>query len=200
MNQKGMSLIEVVVSLTIMSIVVVMVFRFVQVGLNTSSSTTKTANIQKEAQTTVNQLKDWIMETNKGIVCYGPGVNYDQVVALYNDGETAKERYVQLIFYRAAEQALYYEKVAVTGSEFCGTEREIAALAEQISLTGTWKEYLFSQYISSFSLERSSRKSKQVTLSITYENQGKSYETSNIIMMRNEPQENPAEYSWEENP
>lgn len=192
MNQKGLSLIEVVVSLTIMTIVVAMVSRFVIVGLNTSSSTTKTGNIQREAQTTINQMKDWIMGTNKGIVCYGRSDWYDKAVAIYHKGE-AEENYVQLIFYREGDACLYYDKVPVEKTTF--EERDVQIHAEKIDTSGTWENYVFSKYVSEFHVVVSGASKQQVRLAIGYSNAGKTYRLETVINMRNKPESNPAKYN-----
>ncbi len=192
MNQKGLSLIEVVVSLTIMTIVVAMVFRFVIVGLNTSSSTTKTGNIQREAQTTINQMKDWIMGTNKGIVCYGRSDWYDKAVAIYHKGE-AEENYVQLIFYREGDACLYYDKVPVEKTTF--EERDVQIHAEKIDTSGTWENYVFSKYVSEFHVVVSETNKQQVRLAIGYSNAGKTYRLDTVTNMRNKPESDPAKYN-----
>lgn len=192
MNQKGLSLIEVVVSLTIMTIVVAMVFRFVIVGLNTSSSTTKTGNIQREAQTTINQMKDWIMGTNKGIVCYGRSDWYDKAVAIYHKGE-AEENYVQLIFYREGDACLYYDKVPVEKTTF--EERDVQIHAEKINTSGTWENYVFSKYVSEFNVVISETNKQQVRLAIGYSNAGKTYRLDTVTNMRNKPESDPAKYN-----
>ena len=192
MNQKGLSLIEVVVSLTIMTIVVAMVFRFVIVGLNTSSSTTKTGNIQREAQTTINQMKDWIMGTNKGIVCYGRSDWYDKAVAIYHKGE-AEENYVQLIFYREGDACLYYDKVPVDKTTF--GERDVQTHAEKINTSGTWENYVFSKYVSEFNVVISETNKQQVRLAIGYSNAGKTYRLDTVTNMRNKPESDPAKYN-----
>lgn len=192
MNQKGLSLIEVVVSLTIMTIVVAMVFRFVIVGLNTSSSTTKTGNIQREAQTTINQMKDWIMGMNKGIVCYGRSDWYDKAVAIYHKGE-AEENYVQLIFYREGDACLYYDKVPVEKTTF--EERDVQIHAEKINTSGTWENYVFSKYVSEFNVVISETNKQQVRLAIGYSNAGKTYRLDTVTNMRNKPESDPAKYN-----
>ena len=192
MNQKGLSLIEVVVSLTIMTIVVAMVSRFVIVGLNTSSSTTKTGNIQREAQTTINQMKDWIMGTNKGIVCYGRSDWYDKAVAIYHKGE-AEENYVQLIFYREGDACLYYDKVPVEKTTF--EERDVQIHAEKINTSGTWENYVFSKYVSEFNVVISETNKQQVRLAIGYSNAGKTYRLDTVTNMRNKPESDPAKYN-----
>lgn len=192
MNQKGMSLIEVVVSLTIMTIVAAMVFRFVIVGLNTSSSTTKTANIQREAQTTINQMKDWIMGTNKGILCFEKSTWYDKAVAIYHQGEK-EENYVQLIFYRKGDASLYYDKVQVEKTTF--DESKVQARAEEIDTSDKWENYVFSKYVSEFNVVISGSNKQQVRLAIGYSNAGKTYRLDTVTNMRNKPESNPAMYN-----
>lgn len=184
MNNKGVTLIEVVVSLAILAIVVTSVCSFVNIGMNTSTTSTTIANIQKEAQTVQNQLQTWIMEANQGIKCFKDDTNYDQALVIYHDGSEASDRYVQIIYYRGQDKKLYYHKV-MTSLSFTGTKEQIKADAASIEAAGTWKEYVFSSYVSEVDIDLSHIESQLVTVNIGYEWKEKSYHTNNTIKLRN---------------
>ena len=126
MKNRGLTLIEVLTAVAIIGMVIIAVTGFINAGIKTSSRVNVEANLQKEAQTGLNQVADWVMSANHGIVVYGPyGSYYDQAVCIYHDGKNSEDRYVQILFYRKADCKVYYFKNQVTssfyGNDRCGT-------------------------------------------------------------------------------
>lgn len=69
-KNSGFTLIELVVSLAIMGIVGLVLFEFIAISSKTFRSVNTEVNLQYESQLTVNQLKDLIVDSNRGVV-YG---------------------------------------------------------------------------------------------------------------------------------
>ena len=69
-KDKGLTLVELVTSLAILAIVSVVVVGFISIAGKTFRSVNTEVNLQYEAQLTINQLKDLIVDSNRGIV-YG---------------------------------------------------------------------------------------------------------------------------------
>ena len=69
-RNQGFSLVEILISLTILSIVGLILFSFLAVSSKTFRSVNTEVNLQYEAQLTINQLKDLMVDSNRGIV-YG---------------------------------------------------------------------------------------------------------------------------------
>lgn len=69
-KNSGFALIELVVSLAIMGIVGLVLFEFIAISSKTFRSVNTEVNLQYESQLTINQLKDLIVDSNRGVV-YG---------------------------------------------------------------------------------------------------------------------------------
>lgn len=61
-NNKGTSLIELVIAMTIVAIVLLMIMLFMNTATNCFKLTNDDVNLQMEAQTVINQLSDLVME------------------------------------------------------------------------------------------------------------------------------------------
>ncbi len=150
MKNRGLTLLEVVTSVAILGFVIVAVTGFINTGVKTSSRTNAEANLQKEAQTSINQMTDWIMSANHGIAVYPACTAYDKAVVIYRDGENATDKYVQILYYVAADKRIYYDKVEVSGS-FTGTEAQIQNHASTIQ--SEYSKHLFCEYVEDFDLK-----------------------------------------------
>ncbi len=195
MKNRGLTLIEVLTAVAIIGMVIIAVTGFINAGIKTSSRVNVEANLQKEAQTGLNQVADWVMSANHGIVVYGPyGSYYDQAVCIYHDGKNSEDRYVQILFYRKADCKVYYFKNQVTSS-FYGTQMDVQKVASGLELSHNWDRNIFCQYVEDFNMDISNMAKRYVELKlvlkledIVYNNQQKK------IMLRNEPIANPIEY------
>ncbi|MDO5521451.1 MAG: prepilin-type N-terminal cleavage/methylation domain-containing protein [bacterium] len=192
MDNKGISLIEVVVSLAILGIVVACVGTFLNVGMNTSTTATNIASVQKEAQIVQNQVQSWIMGTNKGIACYKDQTNFDYVAAIYHTGQNASDQYVQLIYYREKEQRLYYHKL-MTDESTTGSLEDIINDANAIEAAADWESYLLSSFVTDINLDTTQIENQVVSFTIDYAVKGKTYHVSNTIKLRNVVSTNPTE-------
>ena len=204
MNNKGLTLIEVLVSIAIMSIVTVCVTGFINIGTKTSSKSQIESSLQREAQTTVNQKTDWVMEATRGIVVYGShgleeseiedptdleNTLYDMAVAIYSDTDT-DELDVQIIFYHKAKRKLYYHKQTIAAGL---RETGIQSIAATLQANG-WEKNLFAQYVEEFKIEQSTYNEQVFNVDIEFKLQQYSFDVSNRIKMRNTPVSDPAAY------
>lgn len=64
-NNKGMSLLELVIAMAISAIVIMMIVSFISAAFRVFRKTNDEVNLQMEAQTTINQLSDILMEAKK---------------------------------------------------------------------------------------------------------------------------------------
>lgn len=110
-DNRGISLIELLVAIAAMSIVTAAVVGFLNVSLQTYRSTNQDIDLQYEAQLVTNQLKDLLIDANN-TVSYDTesvGGSEERVMKIYNkvsstDGTVAEIRWKQ------AEGKLYYAK------------------------------------------------------------------------------------------
>lgn len=194
MKNKGLSLVEVLTAVAILGMVVVAVTGFLTTGLRTSSRQNTESNLQKEAQTSLNQITDWVMSANHGIAVYGTCAYYDQAVGIFHDGALAADKYVQILYYRKSENKVYYKKSSISAT-FHGTETELQNAAATITTDGAWDKHLFCEYVKSFNMDIAHMNEKYVELKLVFELQGIQYNKEvKRITLRNAPVSNPTSY------
>ena len=212
-NNQGFSIIEMLISLTILSIVGLSLFGFLAVASKTFRSVNTEVNLQYESQLTINQLKDLMVDSNRGIV-YGlqPAVGAFTLVDL----ETATSEQVLLQSLEAADPSnvgtvkryliIYnetylpatdsyeYPVIKVVWDPQTGELRyakktfdTIAELeADQYLNSLAASEYgLMSEFASSFSVYMTDIDKKTFTVQLELENGGKKYTTTPSISLRN---------------
>lgn len=194
MRNKGLTLVELLAALAILGLVIVAVTGFLNTGIKTSSRTNVETNLQREAQTSQNQMTDWIMSANHGIAVYPSCGYYDQAVGIYHDGELDSEKYVQILYYRKDDKKVYYDKRFINES-FGGTEIEIQAAADTITTEDAWKKYVFCEYVKEFDLDITNIEKRYVELKMVLKLQDLEYnQDPKKIMLRNKPVTNPTDY------
>ena len=194
MKNKGLALVELLTAVAILGLIIVAVTGFLNTGIKTSSRTNVEANLQREAQTSQNQLTDWIMSANHGIAVYPSCGYYDQAIGIYHDGEMNSEKYVQVLYYRKDDKKVYYDKMAIDDS-FGGTEIEIQASAAAITTEGAWKKYVFCEYVKEFNLDITNIEKNYVELKMVLKLQDLEYnQDPKKIMLRNKLVTDPTDY------
>ena len=209
-GKKGFTLVEIIVSLAIMTIVAGAVGAFVVAGNNSYMRGNKELTLQEEAQLTANQLIDLIIDVEKGISFS----NLTDQKAVDMDGNVAKDvngldvtnasvGELRLINndnsymirwqgdagadYADANQVYLYE---VTNSKD----------AEGKLVVGDFdaaKPALMAEHVSSFSVDLSELDKRKVVLNMTFTYQDKSYDISETIKLRNDLSSEPSSiYSW----
>lgn len=167
MRNKGFTLIELVVSMAILSVIGIGIAGFVCVSLQQYLMSHSEVDIQYEAQVTQNKLQDMVMDVTSGIsVSSSP----DPVLYLYNyDRQKNRKLRTQLTF-QQAEAKLYYQKWYLDASDT--TEGP----------AGTWKlepdslEEVLSEFVDEFKVTLYGVDDKK----ITGENTGSSIKKVNI--------------------
>lgn len=194
MKNRGLSLIEVLTAVAILGMVVVAVSGFMTTGINTSSRANVEASLQKEAQTGLNQVTDWVMSANHGIAVYGPCGYYDKAVGIYHDGESSADKYVQVLYYRQADNTVYYDKLDITPT-FQGTQIQIQNQASSIEASSSWKNHLFCEYVKNFDMDISHLADQYVELTLVLELKGMQYNKDpKRITLRNKAVLDPTNY------
>lgn len=142
-NDKGFTLIEVVVTFAILSILTVAVYGFAIVASNTYQRQTKDVEVQYEAQLVTNQIHELAIDTGLAVSyshdAVTPGtidVNVANMgmsdadftatatkeLAIYN-----KDRYYVLQWVKADEKIYYYEYEVVAGAFVCKVDKVLMA-------------------------------------------------------------------------
>ena len=209
-GKKGFTLVEIIVSLAIMTIVAGAVGAFVIAGNNSYMRGNKELTLQEEAQLTANQMIDLIIDVEKGISFS----NLTDQKAVDMDGNVAKDvngldvtnasvSELRLINndnsymirwqggagadYADANQVYLYE---VTNSK----DAEGKLVVGDFDVA---KPALMAEHVSSFSVDLSELDKRKVVLNMTFTYQDKSYEISETIKLRNDLSSEPSRiYSW----
>lgn len=208
-GSKGFSLVEVVVSLAIMAVVGGAVSAFVLVGSNSYKRGSQELTLQEEAQLTANQMIDSIIDVEKGVVFAG-GITGDAVdldgssaiasdvpvaeLRLYNEDNVYMLRWQgddgsgyatanQVFLYEAANSWVDEEGNAVSKN----TPGARVVPGNPSGSTG----YLMAQYVTSFDVNLGDIARRRVVLNMDFDYQGKLYNISETIRLRNEVTDKP---------
>ena len=194
-GKKGFTLVEIIVSLAIMSIVAGAVGAFVIAGNNSYMRGNKELTLQEEAQLTANQLIDLIIDVERGIsfrTTTGQAVdeagnpvadnvpvselllrNNDNVYMVRWQGQTAGAEYAsanQLYLYETANTKDVDGKITAWGDPSDPSQATPSLMAE---------------YVTAFNIDLTDLEKRKVKLEMTFVYQDKSYnvsETSSFVM------------------
>jgi len=212
-KNQGFTLIEMIVSLAILAIVGLILVSFISISTKTFRSLNTEVDIQYESQLTVNQLKDLIMDSNRGIT-YGlqPVVGNFSVVDLENQNSEStilanlegadvsnvgKVKRCLLIYnqeYTAATDTYKYPVIKIVWDPVTGqlnygkkTFSDLTSLeADKYLNSLTTSDYsLMSEYTDNFSINMINTADKTISLSLSLADAGKDYSTTPTISLRN---------------
>ena len=206
-GKKGFTLVEIIVSLAIMSIVAGAVGAFVIAGNNSYMRGNKDLTLQEEAQLTANQLIDLIIDVERGISFHettGQAVdeagntvadnvpvselllrNNDNVYMVRWQGQTAGAEYAsvnQLYLYEAANTKDADGKITAWGDPSDPSQATPSLMAE---------------YVTAFNIDLTNLEKRKVKLEMTFVYQDKSYNVSETIKLRNDLSDEESDgYVW----
>lgn len=181
-NQKGFSLVEVLIAMSILSVVCFMAFRFMSSSSKLFSKTNAEVNIQTEAQNAANTIKDLIMDCQVSVAYFDTkmdptnvfednGVIYSDVLLVSNNNE-------QFLIYpnpSKADELLYLSR-----------KRNDSTGKFDISFNPADAEVL-AQFVEEFKVDTSRfDATKMVDFSLVYSSRGKEYEGNYQVRMRND--------------
>lgn len=177
-DNKGFSLIELVVVVAILAVIGLAVVGFMGTGTNLFGSVSNEVDVQEEAQLTLNQISDMVTSSSRGVSYY------------YGDSETNVELsdsdvpedvnrktlviyntdYIYNIIWKADDKKIYLRKDAID---------ESGAITEG-------KESLMAEYVIAFSPSlKNAQQKNYITLKVTFKANKKEYTTSQNFTMRN---------------
>lgn len=102
LNNRGFTLVELLVVMAILSVVGGIVILFLQSGIHSYESTSKEVDMQYDAQVLLNQIESYVIGTNLGLA------QKDDVVHIYNKDETGILQ--ETLFWDSDAKTLSYEK------------------------------------------------------------------------------------------
>ena len=170
-NNKGFSLIELIVALAILSVAGVSIFGFVMNTSRSYSQTNKEVKLQYEQQLAVNQIRDMVVESDKGI--YFDSTS--KTLALYGATKTVgTDTYYPVTVIRFVEPE---------GKLYFGT-REFTTVSE-ISFAAVTDLKVLSENVTKFEADLTGVKRDKVLLDITFTVGEKEQKVTETVALRN---------------
>lgn len=111
-ENRGLTLVELLVTIAILSIVLLIATSFMTTGSRTFAKGNADTQVQKEAELAVNQMEDMIIDVNGGVDLQKDDATGDRELILYNaGGDNGVVEYTkESIIYKKAEQKLVCSK------------------------------------------------------------------------------------------
>ncbi len=189
-DQKGLSLVELVVAIAILAIVATAIAGFMVTGSRSYASTSSEVNIQYESQLTTNQISDLLIDATEGISYEIDGSLYNKdsegpaspsnkklsiFTSVVNPTSGLSDYFADIVEWKLSDQKLYYSRYHVTKTG------NVYTLG-----TAVTTNKLMSDYATGFSANLDQVSSNNIfQLSMDFENAGKKYHTNNNITLRN---------------
>lgn len=170
-NNKGFSLVELIVALAIFAIVGLALVGFVASSTNNFNRSNEEIGLQYEQQLVVNQVRDIIIESGEGIY-YDDTTKLLTIYGSLKQVNDVKKYPVSFVSYKATDKKLY-----LSSAEFANTT--------DISYANAGTASLFAEDVTNFSADLSQVKKGKVTFSITFERGGKTKSVTETVALRN---------------
>lgn len=189
-DQKGFTLVELLVAVAIAAIVGGAVLGFMVIGARSFSSTSTEVNLQHEAQLAFNQLQDLLIDTTVGIeYMYGATETDETLVSSESDIPTGaafkklrmyNTDVIYEVVWSRAESRLYYNEYDALES----TDAEGNKIVVKNGVR-TEKERMADD-ITGFSVDLTRMESKRIVrVDVEFSRSGKIYRSSHNITLRN---------------
>lgn len=168
LNNKGFSLVELIIAFSILSIVAITVVMVMSAGSNMFTNVDREINLQYKSQTAMAQFQQYFMGCSKAICATD-----DSNVTYFADGSN-----VYAFRYSESDGKIYFASAPYTATDYSAVS---ALTADSITEP-------FCSDVSNFAAVVSDSGSKSVKIFLTLtDNSSKSYETSQIFTFRNSP-------------
>lgn len=162
LNNAGISLVEILVTIAILGVVGGIVIGFLQSGTKSYQNTDREVDMQYDAQVLLNQVGDYVINANSGLK------QKDNTVYIYNTNENTLE--TEILSWDSQEQILYYEKTEKVNE----TERPVV------------DKTVLSKNVSQFSVDLAKADAeRKVNAELTLQKDQKTYEATATWNLRN---------------
>lgn len=199
-NQKGFTLVELIIAVAILAIVTLAVCGFIVVGSRSYTSANTDIMLQQDAQLALNQISDVIIDTTDSI-SYGVRAGVGDMQLVLKDSEfggEATEKCLAVInkneagstndnisywfYWSKDDETIYFNKVEAYSSTMSTSEIK-SAFEDAADQT---KVSILAQHVTDFSVDLTQFEANRVVmLSVTFENGNRVYSTSNNVTVRN---------------
>lgn len=176
-DNRGFSLIELLVAIAIASIVGVAVFGFMITGARSFQRTSADVNVQHESQLVMNQIQDMLVDTNVGVEYTEDETQ--SVLTMYNYDAQDPNKRVYEVVYRPVDKRIFYNEYSPIASEDSG----IRSVSKGSAL---YTEQLLGENIEHFSADLSALEKKRVVrIDLTVKRSSSDYSSSSNVTLRN---------------
>jgi len=169
-NNRGFTLVELIVSIAILGIIAVAVSSFLLAGTRSYTKVNYAVRLQYETQLAMNQIQSYVMNCSRGIAWDGS--------KLYVDGSGTDDTALKEISYDAANKKL------LLGS---GTASEAGIQTTALNLMAEHVTGLTVEFNQSLSSNVKTATAQWVKITLTMESGGRSYTGEQTIALRNKP-------------
>lgn len=187
MKNKGLTLVELIVSIAVMAILGIGIGSFVYVSLQQYKSAHSEVDIQYEAQVTQNKIQDMLIDASRGVsVSSSPNTT----LYIYNYNEVEKKKYRIEIKYVPEKSQLQYTRYYIAES----AEGE---QAHQWMVDGDAKNEYLAAYVTNFEVLLYDKLGKVISgpdsgmvagkaqIRLNYSLGGREYQSDNTVKLRN---------------
>ncbi len=204
-DQKGFTIVELIIAVAILAIVTLAVCGFILVGSKSYTSANTDIMLQQDAQLALNQISDVIIDTTDSInYRVGTGIEDDQSELVLKDSEYGGEAtYKSLVVvnrgnedsnndnkcYRfdwdkAAETIYFNEADVALTADMADEEIKSAVNAGFAAVEGD--KAILAEHVTELGVDLTQfEENRVVMISMTFENGGRQYATSNNVTVRN---------------
>ena len=172
-SNKGFSLIELIVAVAILAVAGVAIFGFVVNTSNSYSRTNKEVKLQYEQQLAVNQIRDMIVESDKGIYFDEASKSLALYGAVKIDPSTGDKSYpVTVIHFKQSDGKMYF-----------GT-REFAS-GETVTFAGVTPDKILSENVTEFKVDLTKVNRDKVQFQVTFTVGEREQTATETVALRN---------------
>ena len=203
-NQKGFTLVELIIAVAILAVVTLAVCGFIVVGSRSYTSANTDIMLQQDAQLALNQMSDVIIDTTESISYSGlvggsmqtvlkdsefSGEPTDKCLAVVNkkpEADDLNQNPSYWFYYSKDDETIYFNEVdlydGIADPVAGPTESEIK---DKFDAASSDKAVL-AEHVTEFSVDVSQfEQNRVVMLALTFENGNRMYTTSNNVTVRN---------------
>ena len=202
-NQKGFTLVELIIAVAILAIVTLAVCGFIVVGSRSYTSANTDIMLQQEAQLALNQISDVIIDTTDSI-SYNVGVQGEKLQPVLKDSEYAGEATDKSLvvvnrkdntsnndnasywfYWNKDDEKIFFGEI--DGIDATTTDDEIQnRFDSELDSLDPDSAAVLAEHVTNLSIDISQfEENRVVMISMTLENGNRTYSTSNNVTVRN---------------
>ncbi len=175
-DNKGLTLLELLISVGILTIVSAMILGFLTSGAHTSRSVSFEAKLQYESQMAMAQLQEYLIDCNGG-VCFDASTKTLYIVNVEEDAGGNLSYTLQTV--QLQNDSLVYDKQAIDTQHSPGYYTIDSS---------SYQPDIMASYVSQFSVSATTSASSSLSrakVTLGFSGGGRAYETSQDIALRN---------------